>query len=75
LTTTAPQYQSEFALRNFRQGEATGEARAVLAILDTRGVKVPDETRARIASCTDLDQLDTWVRRAATANKIQDLDD
>jgi hypothetical protein len=47
----------------------------VLAILDTRGVEVPDEARAKIASCTDLVQLGTWIRRAVTADKIQDLDD
>jgi hypothetical protein len=71
MTTTTHQYQSDFARRYFSQGEA----KAVLAILDARGVEVPDETRADIASCTDLDQLDRWVRRAATADKIQDLDD
>jgi hypothetical protein len=29
--------------------------------------------RAKIATCADLDQLDTWVRRAATANKVDEL--
>jgi hypothetical protein len=31
--------------------------------------------RATFTACTDLDQLDTWVRRAVTANKVQDLFD
>jgi hypothetical protein len=79
MTTTSHRYQSEFARRYFSQGEAQGEARgeakAVLAILDARGIAVPDDVRARIAGCTDLDQLDVWIRRAATAHKIQDLDD
>jgi hypothetical protein len=73
------EYQSEFARRYFSQGEAQGEARgeakALLAILDARGIAIPDDIRARIADCTDLDQLDVWIRRAATADKIQDLDD
>ena len=79
MTTTSHRYQSEFARRYFSEGEAQGEARgeakAVLAFLDARGIAVPDDVRARIAGCTDLDQLDVWIRRAATAHKIQDLDD
>jgi hypothetical protein len=55
------------------KGRAEGEARAVLAILRARGIPVPDDIRTRITTCTDLDQLDTWVRRAATATTIHDL--
>jgi len=57
------------------EGEARGEARAVLAVLDARGIEVPDPEREDITGCTDLDQLDTWIRRAVTANKVQDLFD
>jgi hypothetical protein len=75
------QYQSEFALRYVRQGEAKGraegqamgEAEALLTILDARGIAVPDDVRQRITDCTDLDQLTAWIRRAATAGKIEDL--
>ncbi len=77
MTTTAHPYQSDFARRYFDQGEAAGEARgeakAVLAFLDARGIEVPDDVRERIAACTDLSQLDTWVRRAATARAADDL--
>jgi hypothetical protein len=73
------QLQSDFARRQIREGEARGEARgeakALLMILDARGVSVPEEVRARIAECTDLDRLASWVRRAATAEKIGDLDE
>jgi hypothetical protein len=76
-TTTGHRYHSDFARRYFDQGEAKGEAkgeaRAVLAFLDARGIEVPDELRERIVGCTDLEQLDTWVRRAATASTAQDL--
>jgi hypothetical protein len=71
MSTTTHRYQSDFARRYFSQDEAE----AVLRILDARGVAVPDEIRANIAKCTDLDQLSRWIRRAATADKIQDLDD
>jgi len=81
MITTPHRYQSDFARRYFDQGEASGaakgeargEARAVLAFLDARGIEVPDDVREEIASCSDLDQLDTWIRRAATASKVQEL--
>ncbi|WP_433041364.1 hypothetical protein [Dactylosporangium sp. CS-033363] len=75
MTATSHRYHSDFARRYFDQGEARGEAKSLLAILEARGIEVPDETRSRIADCTDSDQLGTWVRRAATAEKIQDLDE
>jgi hypothetical protein len=68
-------YQSDFARRYYADGKADGKAMAVMAVLDARGVEVPDPVREDITDCTDLDQLDTWIRRAATANKIQDLFD
>jgi hypothetical protein len=81
MTTTPFRYQSEFALRYFGQGKAEGkvegkvegEANALLAILDARGIAVPDDVRAEIAACTDIDQLDAWIRRAATADRIEDV--
>ncbi len=78
-------YRSEYAQTFFDQGEAAGAAageaageargrsRAVLAVLDARGIAVPDEARARISACRDLDQLDSWVRRAATADSVDEL--
>jgi len=77
MTTATHRYQSDFARRYFSQGEAEGEAkgeaRALLAILDARGIHVPDDTRADIAACTDIAQLELWIRRAATADKIQEV--
>jgi hypothetical protein len=71
------QYQSEFARRYFSQGEAKGEvkgeAKALLKVLSARGIEVPDDARERIIGCADLDQLETWVSRAATATSIHDL--
>ncbi|MFG1707988.1 hypothetical protein ACFLIM_32745 [Nonomuraea sp. M3C6] len=57
------------------KGEAKGEARSVLLVLAARGLDVPDDTRVRITACTDLDQLETWVTRAATAQTLDDLFD
>jgi hypothetical protein len=55
------------------RGEARGEAKAVLTVLDARGVAVPDDVREQILACTDLDQLDTWLRRAGTATTADDV--
>jgi hypothetical protein len=78
MTTTSHRYQSDFARRYFSegeaQGEAKGEAQALLAVLEARGIDVPDDLRDRIVSCTDLDRLGGWIRQAATAHKIEDLD-
>jgi hypothetical protein len=79
MTATGHRYQSEFANRYFSQGEAKGRAEGgatmLLNILDARGITVPDDVRTRITSCTDSEQLQIWARRAATAEKIEDLGD
>ena len=49
------------------RGQAVGEAQAVLTVLDARGIPVAKAVRERILACTDLTQLDTWLRRVATA--------
>jgi len=81
VATGTYEYQSDFARRYFSQGKAAGEAKgkaageakAVLAVLDARGIDVPARARARIAECSDIDQLDAWVRRAVTADSVHDL--
>ncbi len=67
------EYQSDFARRYYGQGRADGGAEAVLAVLDARGFHVPEPVRARISECSDVEQLDTWVRRAATAGSVEDI--
>ena len=69
MTTATHRYESDFARRYFSQGEA----KALLAILDARKIHVPDDIRTDIATCTDVAQLEAWIRRAATADKIQDV--
>jgi hypothetical protein len=85
MSTATHRYESDFARRYFSQGEvegeargeargeAKGEARALLAILDARNIDIPDDVRADIAACTDVAQLEAWIRRAATAHEIQDV--
>jgi hypothetical protein len=83
MTAGTYEYQSEYARRYFGRGKAEGKAEGraegkaedVLVILAARGVDVPEDARARIIECADLDQLDAWVRRAVTAESIGELFD
>ncbi|MGQ0779348.1 MAG: hypothetical protein ACT4NY_33865, partial [Pseudonocardiales bacterium] len=75
------EYQSEFVRRYVFQGRtegrtegrAEGEATALLTVLHARGIDVPEDARTRIIECSDLEQLDAWVRRAVTAGSVDDL--
>ena len=77
MSTAVNEYHSELfreiAARNQAEGEARGEGRAVLTVLDARGVPVPDAIRQQILGCADLDQLDRWLRRAVTATTADDV--
>jgi hypothetical protein len=75
-STTWPVY-SPFAKEHFgrglAEGEAKGEAKAILLVLAARDLEVSDDARTRITACTDLAQLETWLTRAVTAQSILDL--
>jgi hypothetical protein len=77
MSTGTFEFQSAYARRLKAEGRAEGrtegEARAVLKLLDTRGIAVPDDVRARITACLDLEQLDTWVSRAATVRTVDEM--
>jgi hypothetical protein len=66
-------YRSDFARRHNGQGQIDALANDVLIVLDARGIEVPEDVRERITSCTELDRLETWIRRAATVSTAQDL--
>lgn len=54
-------------------GKAEGEAKALLTVLDARGIAVPEPVLARITACGDPEQLNAWVGRAGTATRIEDV--
>jgi len=55
------------------RGEALGEAHSVLKVLEARGIAVPHEIREQILACTDVEQLDEWLRRAVNAANAEDV--
>ncbi|MBO2463294.1 hypothetical protein J4709_37585 [Actinomadura sp. LCR2-06] len=73
------EWQSDFAKTHIAEGEvkgeAKGEAKSVLLVLDARGLSVPDSVRERVTGCTDTDQLERWVRRAAVIDRAEQLFD
>jgi hypothetical protein len=81
VSTTTWLVSSPFAKEHFgrgkaeglAEGKAEGEAAAVLLVLEARGLEVTPAENARITACTDLDQLRTWVTRAATATDVSEL--
>ncbi|MBA4860560.1 hypothetical protein H1V43_04035 [Streptomyces sp. PSKA54] len=52
---------------------AEGEANALLRFLDRRGIAISDSDREHILSCSDLDTLNQWIDRAATASSIEEV--
>ncbi len=71
------EYQSDFAKRYVAVGKAQGQAeaaaRAVLRVLEARGVDVPGDVRERILACADLALLDAWLERAVTATSASEV--
>ncbi|NPC85899.1 hypothetical protein HPC49_47905, partial [Pyxidicoccus fallax] len=56
-----------------QEGLQEGEKRALLEVLDARGLEVDAEARQRILECTRPAQLKSWLRRAVTAKSVQEL--
>jgi predicted transposase YdaD len=55
------------------EGEARGKAEDILVVFEQRGIEVDDKSRELIESCTDLDTLNGWFRRAFKAGQASDL--
>ena len=55
------------------EGQARGKAEDILVVFEQRGIAVDDKSRELIGSCTDLDTLNGWFRRAFKVGKASDL--
>jgi hypothetical protein len=73
MSTGNYEYQSDFAKKYVAQGEAKGEAKALLRVLAARKLSITDEQQQRILACTDLGVLDRWLERAVTAPSTDDV--
>jgi hypothetical protein len=55
------------------EGLAEGKADAILQFLEARGIAVNPTQRQEILGCSDPDQLDRWLRRAAFASSADEV--
>jgi hypothetical protein len=55
------------------EGRVEGLAYAILAILEQRGIDVPDKVRERITGCDDPQAMHPWLSRAVTATAAADI--
>ena len=55
------------------EGEARAKAEDILVVFEQRGIGVDERSRELIESCTDLDTLNGWFRRAFKVDKAGDL--
>ena len=60
-------------VEGIERGRAEESARAILAVLEARGVTVGEPFVGRVRGCSDLDTLEAWLRRAATAACAEDV--
>jgi hypothetical protein len=59
--------------QSVQQGMLAGWARAVLEVLEVRGLNVSPGQRASILNCGDLETLTRWHHQAITAISIDEL--
>jgi hypothetical protein len=71
MRSDASPYKSDLLRRTYAEGKVD----ALLQVLEARGVPVPSEARERITACTDLDQLEAWVKRAVIVRTVDALFD
>ncbi|WP_344162295.1 hypothetical protein [Nocardiopsis rhodophaea] len=83
-STSWPVY-SPFAREHYGRGQEDGRkegrnegrteeaVRMLLLALEVRGIEISDEIRNRITTCTDCEQIETWLRRALTADRADDV--
>lgn len=55
------------------EGRVEGEVKAVLGVLESRGIELPERARERISGCANLDLLEGWLHRVATVKSVDEL--
>ncbi|WP_018545267.1 hypothetical protein [Streptomyces sp. LaPpAH-108] len=55
------------------EGRVESQRELIIRALECRALSVPDDIRARVNTCEDPDQLDTWFQRAVHATNAADL--
>ncbi|MGR3934023.1 hypothetical protein [Streptomyces sp. BRA346] len=66
-------FRSNLGQRAFTDVRIESRAEDILRVLGQRELNVTAETRKRIEECRDLDVLGTWLDRAVTASRTEEL--
>ncbi len=61
------------AKRAIKRAPIEEAARAVLAVLEARGIDAPDTTRERILAEKDRARLERWLVKAVTASSVVEV--
>lgn len=67
------EYRSDFARQYFGEGQLKARRTDVLIFLEARGLDIPATLRERIETCSDLDELERLIRRAAIVKAAGEL--
>ncbi|MFE5119379.1 hypothetical protein [Streptomyces sp. NPDC056669] len=70
-----PALMNYFRSQQAQHAFAEVRADTLLRFLKGRGLEITAGTRERIESCKDMDVLGTWLDRAATVSRAEDLFD
>lgn len=65
--------RTEFDSPPYFRGLAEGECSALLTVLAARGIEVTEAQKQKILVCSDVGQLQIWLRRAATATTVAEV--
>ncbi len=55
------------------EGRAEGISRAIVSVLEGRGMIVSAEVRSRVESCVELDTLERWLQKAIVATSVVEI--
>ncbi|GGS76072.1 hypothetical protein ACFFV7_07270 [Nonomuraea spiralis] len=83
MTSASWPVYSPFARQHYDQGRAEGRlqgiretwSEGVLYLLVSRGIDVPEDVRARISACTDVDLFKRWALRAISVQAAHEVFD
>lgn len=71
--TLAEQFIAKGRAEGRSEGHAEGQVASLLAVLEARGIVVPESVRDRIESTADVETLLRWTQRAVAASCVDDI--
>ena len=73
MASSGYEIQDALIRKNVERGRAEGTAKAVLAVLEARGLAIPEEVRQQVTASADVAELERWLRRAAVVSSARDI--